>query len=198
VARARVIKELLDVDPGADIRAEVALHFGWAPVNINGCNHVQSVELRSVTDDGSRLQLPADSVVTAIGFDFDGGDWHGLGSLTSNLETGVLDYGLYRTGWIRRGSRGTIAENRSCAKAVADEIVTGLESLKQEPRPGFAGLPEEVRAKAVDYAAWKRVDSAETEAAAADRSRRKFPSHERMVAIAHNKFAHRPAAPGTN
>ncbi|MBE4717886.1 oxidoreductase [Pseudarthrobacter sp. AB1] len=196
VARAKAIRGLLKVDPGNEIRVEVVLHFGWTPVNINGDGHVDGVELRSVNEDRPNLRLDADSVVTAVGFDFDGGDWHGLGELTANLETGVLDYGLYRTGWIKRGSRGTIAENRSCAKAVAEEIVAGLDSLKQQARPGYGGLPEAVRAKAVDYSDWKRVDSAETAAASADRSRRKFPSHAHMVAIAHSKLAQFSAAPG--
>ncbi|MFJ6158787.1 FAD-dependent oxidoreductase [Pseudarthrobacter sp. NPDC092184] len=197
VARAKAIEELLQFDPGNETRVEVVLHFGWAPVSINGDGHVQNLELRSVNDDWPNILLNTDSVVTAIGFDFDAGDWHGLGALKANLESGVLDYGLYRTGWIKRGSRGTIAENRSCAKAVAEEIVAGVDSLQQQPKPGYAGLPEEVRAKAVDYSAWKRVDAAETDAAAADRSRRKIPSHEQMVAIAHNKLV-RTAAPGTN
>jgi ferredoxin--NADP+ reductase len=198
LARAKAIEQLLQVDPGTEIRVEVVLRFGWAPVSISGNGgHVQNVELRSSNDDRPNTLLETDSVVTAIGFDFDGGDWHGLGALKANLETGVLDYGLYRTGWIKRGSRGTIAENRSCAKAVAEEIVAGVDSLQQQPKPGYAGLPEEVRAMAVDYSAWKRVDSAETNAAAADRSRRKFPSHEQMVAIAHKKLA-QTAAPGAN
>ncbi|WP_457973068.1 FAD-dependent oxidoreductase [Arthrobacter sp. D1-17] len=197
VARAKAIEELLHVDPGNEARVEVALHFGWAPVSINGDGHVQNLELRSLNDDRPNILLDTDSVVTAIGFDFDAGDWHGLGALKANLESGMLDYGLYRTGWIKRGSRGTIAENRSCAKAVAEEIVAGVGSLQHQPKPGYAGLPEEVRAKAVDYSAWKRVDAAETDAAAADRSRRKIPSHEQMVAIAHNKLV-QTAAPGTN
>ncbi|WP_454812789.1 flavodoxin domain-containing protein [Paenarthrobacter nitroguajacolicus] len=187
LARARAIKELIAIDPGADIRATVTLHFGWAPVSINGEGRVQNVELRSVLDDRPNLRLDADSIITAIGFDFDGGDWHGLGELDANLQTGVLDYGLYRTGWFKRGSRGTIAENRLCAKAVAEEIFGSLASFQPLMRPGYGGLSEEVRAKAVDYSAWKRLDSAERNAAAADRSRRKFPNHEHMVAIAHNK-----------
>ncbi|MCZ9882570.1 FAD-dependent oxidoreductase [Arthrobacter sp. B2a2-09] len=194
LARAKAIGELLEVDPGPETRAEVVLHFGWAPVSINGDGHVRDVELRSVNDDRTNQRLGADSVVTAIGFDFDGGDWHGLGALKADSETGVLDQGLYRTGWIKRGSRGTIAENRSCAKTVADEIIADLDSLEQQSKPGYAGLPEEVRALAVDYAAWKRVDCAEKEAASEARTRRKFPSHEQMVAIAHNKLVESSAA----
>ncbi|MDQ0213336.1 FAD-dependent oxidoreductase [Arthrobacter bambusae] len=195
VARAKAIEELLQVGLGTEPRVDVVLHFGWAPVSIIGDGHVQNVELRSVNDDRPNILLNTNSVVTAIGFDFDGGDWHGLGALKANLETGVLDFGLYRTGWIKRGSRGTIAENRSCAKAVAEEIVADAGSLQRQPKTGYASLPEEVRAKAVDYSAWRRVDSAETEAASADRSRRKIPSHEQMVAIAHNRPAVSPAVP---
>jgi ferredoxin--NADP+ reductase len=195
LARSKAVQGLLQADPGSETRVEVALHFGWAPVAISGEAHVRDVELRSVGGDRPDKRLTADSVVTAIGFDFDGGDWHGLGVLHANSETGFLEHGLYRTGWIKRGSRGTIAENRSCAKAVADEIMAGLDSLKQEAKPGYGGLPAAVRERAVDYAAWKRLDSAETEAAPQDRARRKFPSHEHMVAIAHNKLVQSPAAP---
>ncbi|MDN4644214.1 FAD-dependent oxidoreductase [Arthrobacter sp. PsM3] len=198
LARAKAVAGLLEIDPGTETRVEVALHFGWAPVSINGDGHVRNVELRSVNDVRPNLHLDADSVVTAVGFDYDSGDWHGLGALKANLETGVMDLGLYRTGWIKRGSRGTIAENRSCAKAVAEEIVAGVDTLKQQTKPGYGGLPEEVRARAIDYSAWKRVDSAETDAAPADRSRRKFPSHEHMVAIAHNNFVQTSAGPGAN
>ena len=198
LARAKAVEGLLAIDPGTETRVEVALHFGWAPVSINGGGHVRNVELRSVKDDRQNLSLDADSVVTAVGFDFDGSDWHGLGALKANLETGVMDHGLYRTGWFKRGSRGTIAENRSCAKAVAEEIIERVDTLKRQTKPGYGGLPEEIRARAVDYSAWKRVDSAETEAAPEDRSRRKFPSHEHMVAIAHNKLVQTSAGTGAN
>lgn len=195
LARAKAVQELLEVDPGSDTRVAVSLHFGWAPESINGDDHVQSVDLRSTDGERPKKRLNVDSVVTAIGFDFDAGDWHGLGSLKANHETGVLDRALFRTGWMKRGSRGTIAENRSCAKAVAEEIIAGVGSLEQQPKPGYEGLPEEVRARAVSYSAWKRVDAAETEAASAGRTRKKIPNHQRMVAIAHDKLVEASSAP---
>lgn len=198
LARSKSIEGLLELDPGPDTRVEVAFHFGWAPVSINGDGRVQGVELRSVSDDRPNNHLDADSVITAVGFDFDDGDWHGLGALEASSETGILDLGLYRTGWIRRGSRGTIAENRSCAKAVAEEIMAHVASLGQQPKPGYGGLPEDVHTRAVDFAAWKRLDSAETDAASMDRTRRKFPSHDHMVAVAHNKLVESVAASGGN
>ncbi|WP_125611525.1 FAD-dependent oxidoreductase [Specibacter cremeus] len=188
-ARAKALEGLLELAPGPQTRVQVALHFGWSPVRILGADHVEGVELRSVEDDREHRRVATDSVVTAVGFDFDRHNWHGLGELSRNLETGALDRGLYRTGWIKRGSRGTIAENRACAKAVAEEILADLPALDPAPRPGYDGLPEDVRARAVDYAAWRRVDLAEASAAAHGRARKKFPSHDHMVAIAHDTLA---------
>lgn len=184
VARSKALKALLEIDPGHSVRVEVALHFGWAPVSILGEESVHGVELRSVDGRAPLQQLPVDSVVTAVGFDFYEKDWHGLGALSASPESGALAPGLYRTGWIKRGSRGTIAENRACAKAVAEEILTDLATAEMQQTSGYAGLPDQVRARAIDYSAWKRVEAAESKAAAEGRTRRKFPSHEHMMAIA--------------
>jgi ferredoxin--NADP+ reductase len=198
IARAKAVAELLEVDPGTETRVEVALHFGWTPAAIEGGEHVQAVQLRSTDSAGAGKHLEADSLITAIGFDFDGGDWHGLGPLKADSGSGVLGPGLYRAGWFKRGPRGTIAENRKCAKAVADEIIADLESLELQPKPGYQGLPADVRERAVGYDAWKLLEAAELESAPADRTRRKFPSHEHMVAIAQNKVAQATASPRPN
>ncbi|PYI67653.1 hypothetical protein CVV68_09460 [Arthrobacter livingstonensis] len=188
-ARAKAIETLLETRGGPDTRVEVSFHFGHAPIQILGDGHVCGVELAATGSQGATNVVVADSVVTAVGFDFDEDDWHGLGPIQANATTGQLGNGLYRTGWVKRGSRGTIAANRACAKSVTEEILRDLPTLDMSTKPGHAGIPWQALAHAVDYDAWKRLDIAESGAAAEGRTRKKFPSHERMVAIANNHLA---------
>ena len=162
-------------------RVRVRFHFNTRTERIMGQDHAEGVQVRC--PDGSLRTVLADSVITAVGFDFDPTDPL-LGEPIANPQTGFLADGLYRTGWAKRGARGTIPENRQCAKAVASEILEGLKAAGITAKSGYAGLPSQIHDRAVDYKGWLRVDAAERTDSPAERSRRKRPDHAWMVSKA--------------
>lgn len=162
--------------PAEPTRVDVTFHFGFIPAEIRGEGHVREVALTDAS--GQCTVVPADSVITAVGFT------HAADSVTDgrslelpDLESGRVAPGLYRTGWLRRGPRGTIPENRTDALAVAAEIVADFESGCVEhidDRPGYSALPAHVDAQAVTYDDWRRIEAEELAAAADGRIRRKL------------------------
>lgn len=176
--RAAVLAELVSRAADEQPRIEVVLRFGWAPEAIDATD--SGARVRLVSTAGVREDIEVDTVITAVGFDFDPGDFHGLGELTA-AETGRVAAGLFRTGWIKRGSQGTIAENRQCAKAVAAEVVEEFGTALPPGRPGFFALPEVVRAKSVSYDGVRLIDARETANAPSGRVREKLRTHEEML-----------------
>ena len=57
----------------------------------------------------------------------------------ADLASGLLGRGLYCVGWLRRGPRGTIPENRADSKMVADTIAPGRRSRRYPARQARAG-----------------------------------------------------------
>ncbi|GAB13279.1 putative ferredoxin--NADP(+) reductase [Arthrobacter globiformis NBRC 12137] len=180
-AHPAALAALLPSTPGGTPRVRVRLHFNATTTRIIGMDHAVGVEVRR--PDGQLQTIPAQSVITAVGFDCDPSDPL-IGDRGASQETGYLAEGLYRTGWAKRGARGTIPENRHCAKAVAAEILEYLAAAALPAKPGYAGLPDAVHDRATDYAGWLRVDAAERAAAPGNRSRKKLPDHAWMVATA--------------
>lgn len=182
--RLAAYQELVDADRPAYDGPRVTLRFGLIPQKILGEDRVEGVEF---DEGGEIVTIPADVVVTAIGFQGDGAD-DDVAKLThSPSETGRIEAGLYRTGWAKRGPIGAIPENRADAKGVADEIVADLESGAievSETRAGFEGLPEAVREAAVDFEEWLAIDAHERERASEGRVRQKLATHTDMVTVA--------------
>lgn len=109
---------------------EVHFHFGWVPSKIEGDQKVSSVSFERF-DGTLRMQLKADTIFTAIGFNESEEaairrDAHI--SSEADLDIGYMDDGLYCVGWLRRGPRGTIPANRADAKMVADQIIKDFEN----------------------------------------------------------------------
>ena len=185
-----LVSEARPAHPGP----EVALRFGHSPVRVLGEGRVEGVEFAC----GDELVVvPATAVITAIGFASRDGAGDGaddgdevaklITELGADETSGRIEPGLYRSGWAQRGPRGAIPENRTFAKAVADEIAADLASGAlgvSAERRGFAGLPDAVRSRAVSYEEWLVLEAHERELAPEGRVRRKLPHHETMVAIA--------------
>ncbi|MFV0435520.1 MAG: FAD-dependent oxidoreductase [Leucobacter sp.] len=182
-ARVAAISEMISADRAAHPGPQVALRFGLSPVRVLGTDRVEGVEFASGDE---LLVVPATSVITAIGFaPLAAG--HLAELLAEHSEIGRIEPGLYRTGWAKRGPRGAIPENRACARSVADEILADLRdgSLTPSPeKPGFEGLPEPVRERAVDYDHWLALETHERENAPKGRVRRKLSDHDLIVSVA--------------
>lgn len=163
--------------------AHVTLRFGAVPISVLGEDRVSGVEF---TVDGRIERVPASAVLLATGFHAGADPLAEL--IAVPAESGRIAPGLYRTGWAKRGPRGAIPENRACAKSVADEILEDLRARGNDTKSGgYAALPESLRASAVSFAHWQRIDAHERESASANRSRNKISDVSEMLRISRDK-----------
>lgn len=171
-ARADAVR-LLEADRPAAPRIEVHWWFGLTPERVEGDGSVERAVFR---DADGEIALTADSVVTAVGF---------AAADDALTEPGAhpdgrVEPGLYTAGWLRRGPRGTIPDQRTdareLARTIADDIETGAIVL------GAAGLP--ARDGEVAFDGWRRIDIREQLGAAPGRSRAKLRGLTEMLEAA--------------
>ena len=165
--------------PGPD----VSFRFGSTPIRVLGTDRVEGIEV--LTQDGVEI-LPATSVITAIGFESEDNLLHP--ELHAHSAVGRIEPGLYRTGWAKRGPKGAIPENRTCAKLVSSEIIEDLDAgILSVGAPGFHALPKEVTERRVSFQQWSVLEAHERELATPDRIRQKLSDHDAMVRIAQSQ-----------
>ena len=171
-ARVDAVRDLAAaVRPDAPVVVE--WWFGLTPARLEGKD---AVERAVFTGTEGEIALDTDSVITAVGF-------CGEGELL--VEPGAhpdgrVEPGLYVAGWLRRGPRGTIPDQRSDARGLAALVAADIGASS---RDSFAYAPP---AGATDFTGWQRIDRAERLAAAAGRVRAKFTSVEAMLAAAND------------
>lgn len=141
-ARRDAVAGLVEASP-LDASRTVHFHFGWAPEAVLETASVTRIVFRAADGAGGSLTLATDSVCTAIGFaeaetapilrrDHE--------SAGADLTTGYLDDGLYCVGWLRRGPRGTIPENRADARMVSEVIGAAVDSGLPLGKPGYRSI----------------------------------------------------------
>ena len=182
-ARADALRDLAATTGASNTRVRVEWWFGLAPESVEGDGVVERMRFRA---PGGDVVLDADSVVTAIGF---------AGSAPSPMtpeaqESGRIEDGLYAAGWLRRGPRGTIPDQRADARAlaalIAEDIASGSVGV------GRDGLP--ASGTAVDFDGWRRIDVAEVRGAAPGRTRAKLRTLEDLLAAARDQATLLPAS----
>ncbi|HEX5144083.1 MAG TPA: FAD-dependent oxidoreductase [Mycobacterium sp.] len=97
--------------------------------------------------------------------------------------------GVYVTGWIKRGPRGVIGTNRTCAEETVghllDDFDAGLLTRNVEDRTALRGLLADRGLAPVDWSGWRGIDSAERDRGReASRPRVKFVRIDDMLAAA--------------
>lgn len=170
-ARCDAVRALAASD-AADPRVRVEWWFGLQPEAIEGDVSVTGLRLRGT--DGTSLRLATDTVVTAIGFT---ADPHTPAVAAASAD-GRIEPGLYVAGWLRRGGRGTIPDQRTDARALAATVAADLAGVGS-PRPGL-----ELSASEVGFDGWRRIDMREQLGAAPGRTRAKLRTHEDLLAAA--------------
>ncbi|MBC9954462.1 cytochrome P450 [Leucobacter sp. cx-42] len=184
-ARIDAVRSLLEAHraPGAPIRARMHWWFGLTPreieVDATGTSEAAGSAASAVvfTDaTGEPVRIPATDVITAVGF-------------TANVDSpvpaaahvdGRVEPGLYVAGWLRRGPRGTIPDQRTDAKGLAQLIVDDIRSGAVSARA--AGLT--LRSCETDFTGWQRIELHERSAAAPGRERAKLRTHAQLLATA--------------
>jgi ferredoxin--NADP+ reductase len=156
-------------------RVTVAFHFGQTPVAIAFDDGKTVLETRG-TDDTSRVRnYRADSVVTAVGFvageDAPPEAWCGPS--------------IWRAGWLRRGARGSIPENRRDAAQTSERIGAAVrEGDIPLGKPGLSAIWPQIAAFVVEFDDWRKLDEHERGQAPDGRCRRKVTDLDEMVALA--------------
>lgn len=184
-AKVQAILELAERRSSLSSNRKVIFHFGWAPAEIDlTAKAVSSVRFARKNSEETKC-LPATSILTAVGFQEE--ETSSLQRRTlicdgSDIGSGLLDKGLFCTGWYRRGPTGTIPENRTDAKLVAERIVSTW-CAGGEVKPGLGGLAAKLQ-DFVDYQGWLKIDQLERSGASDGRIRRKIRDIESMLKAA--------------
>jgi len=130
--RIEAINSLVSSSP-ANATRTVHFHFGWQPLEISGTSKVEEIRFKSHSDE--ILQLPGDTIYSAIGFEQAENAAIKIENLItkeSDLEHGFILDRLYCVGWLRRGPQGTIPVNRADAKKISERIVQDFKNKKLE------------------------------------------------------------------
>lgn len=165
-----------DLHPTSE-RTTLTFHFRSVPVRIGHENARTVLDVRTPSGIES---YPADTVVTAIGF------CHPDKTRDDTPVSTWTGSNVYRVGWLDRGGRGNIAENRKHSQQVARSILSDLADGRL-PLRGTGGsklvLPQ-LSSPIVGFDGWQAIDEAERQAAEPQRCRRKFTVLEDMLAVA--------------
>lgn len=177
-AYLRGVVDRTDGADGIDARpaTTLTLHFRAEPTRIRRVGDRTVVDCTDAA--GADHSLPADAVVTAIGFE-----------QTQDQRAAAPDPAwngphVYRVGWLADGACQNIAGNRKAAKAVAARVAGDLRSGPATASGRCEALLQQLPAHAVDWTGWKAIDEAERAAAGPDRCRRKIADLSALVAAA--------------
>lgn len=157
--KTRVLADLAARPPrGCDRR--IVLRFGATPVAVLGADRVRGVRVEVA---GGRDDVVAGAVVAAIGYrarpvaglPFDEHE----GRVPS--DGGRVEPGTYVAGWVKRGPRGFIGTNRSCAEETAARVFEDIDA-------GLLTPPTTARpAGPVGLVGWRSIDADERRAGSA-------------------------------
>jgi ferredoxin--NADP+ reductase len=175
--KTRVLASLAE-RPVTEGRRRIVLRFFATPVAIVGEDRVCGVE---VTTGGGSEEIVAGAVVAAIGYRAQPVDGLPFDEDAARVpsDCGRVEPGVYVAGWIKRGPRGFIGTNRSCAEETAARVFEDLDAGKLSP-------PTRSRPSGpVELAGWRTIDEHERAAGrATDRVRVKLTDTESMLAAA--------------
>lgn len=188
-ARVDAVRELLAAPPasGAE-RVRVEWWFGCTPLRFEGDDRVAAVICASGV--GEEIRIEADSAITAIGFGPDPGAF----VIPGAHPDGRVEAGLYTAGWLRRGSRGAIPDQRLDARDLVRTIGEDLRSGAIAPSGlGAVGVETD---RFVDFDGWRRIEALERLTAAPGRVRRKLRDRTAMRAVVADRTFDPPAVEG--
>lgn len=164
------------VDPG---RTQLRLHFGVTPERLKNGHGCTLLHARRRYGDRQPVSFAVDTVITAVGFTGGRPDDQ---CCPSETWTGA---NVYRVGWLSRGARGTIPENRKDAQRLVAEIVKDVESRRiRLGSIGFRAIKPAVSGRAISFTGWQRIEAYERQSAHAGRCRRKVVDLAQMIEIA--------------
>jgi ferredoxin--NADP+ reductase len=177
--------------PGA---RRIVFRFAASPASIEGRDRAEAVVLRRnelVMRDGVVRAEPTDdldTVATSLVLRSIGYRGVALTGLPFDAATATIPHeggrvaglpGAYVVGWIKRGARGFIGTNRSCARETVDQLFTDHNAGVLPAPPGsgrdFTELVRSRASSAIDVRGWRAIDRRErADGARSGRPRRKI------------------------
>ena len=154
-------------------------HFGYTPKEIRGAERVESVIFSSLHGD---IEIEADLVVTAIGYEADSG--LNLSVDGNHLENsdGFVEDNLYVVGWAKRGPTGVIGTNKSDATEVARKIVSELSFKNPKEDSGVSEVVSDLNF--LNLTEWRRINDYEiSKGANTGRPRVKLKTIQEMIRV---------------
>lgn len=188
-ARRRAAVDSLVEDQTSTPRVEVAFRFSTAPEQFLGKDSLKGIQVHE-TETHESSEIYADSVITAVGFEADDKSpiYKGHENLMRITEdSGRIEPGFYRTGWLKRGAVGTIPANRACAQGVAKEILADIDENHIHTSPekrGLEGLRHRLAEDPISFAQWVLANEKELSLAEVNRVRKKFVGQQEIIAQA--------------
>lgn len=205
-----VLREWAD-RPSSGAKRRVVLHFNTSPVAIGGDGRVEQITVvrnRLEADgDGWVRPVPTDEETTLpVGLVFRSVGYRGRAiegvafddkrGVVANIDGRVLADpvgttpvpGLYAAGWIKRGPRGVIGTNKSCATETVTHLLADVEvGAIPQVDPGVSpvdALLSERGVAVTDWADWERLDAEEKQRGEAlGRPRVKITDVEEMLSV---------------
>lgn len=151
--RSRLLRELAE-RPARPGRRRIVLRFDTRVVEVLGEGGVEAVV---VERDGRRERLETGLLVASIGFrarpvpDLPFDEIAGV----VPHQRGRVEPGVYVAGWIKRGPRGFIGTNLSCAAETVESLLDDLDAGAAAPAMSTP-LP-----RGLGLDAWRRIDAEE-------------------------------------
>ena len=148
-----------------------------------------SVEAGRAVGSGERYTLPADLVISCIGYrssPIEGVPYEERAGRFAN-ESGFILPGLYCVGWARRGPSGTIGTNRPDGYGVIERVAQEVSPARSKKgRAGFDALAQARGLDVVTFRDWRKIEAAEIAAAREGAPREKFVDVMAMIAAGHS------------
>ena len=183
----KLFEEFASADCAEGLR-RLQFRFFESPVAIHGEGRVESIVLernrlsgqafgQSAEPTGERTELATSLVFASIGYrgtPLPGLPFDDKSFVVPNAEGRVLNghahlEGVYVAGWIKRGPRGLIGNNRADSSQTVGHLLKDAEHLRAKPRRGGHGarqLLKERGAEPVTYKDWRILDRIELETGA--------------------------------
>ena len=193
-----------------DGNKRVVFRFLTSPIETIGDRRVEGLRVtrtRSVMDDGPAndiefIETPL--VLRSIGYrgcQISGLPWDAKNGVVPNVAGRVIDEdgatvsGVYVTGWIKRGSRGVIGSNRTCAEESVAALLTDFDEGRLTRAVG--SRQDVVRVMAdrevdpVTWEGWRAIDATERQhGATVSRPRVKLTDIDLILATARGNPTH--------
>lgn len=152
----------------------IIFKFHHAPVAVVGDDRVAGVEVQASDASVSPKIIPCGLLLRAIGYrgralaDL---PFNTRANVISNLRGRVGDEagmraGVYVTGWIKRGPRGVVGSNKSCAAETVELLLEDVRAGKLAGRGerDIAQILADRQRQVVSYRGWHNIDIAERQA----------------------------------